>query len=484
MSLTQPPAVPADSPSQLGRSMRRMGALLITLSGITPAASVFVMGQDVIQQAGSGAVICFVAAALLGLATAYVYAEVGSAFPLTGGEYPILSHTLGPSWGLQVLGLNLFGGALAQAVFALGLADYLKVAFPVVQPLPTALAVTGFTTLVTLLNIRLNAIVTGLFLLVELGALGVMTALGFGQPHQALGGVLLHPMAATASGLAPTPLTAIGLGAAAAIFVFNGYGGAISFGEEMYEARTRLPWVVFWSLGVAVVAEMAPVVAVMVGMADPVRVLGSDKPLAVFLITSGGPLIEKAVSLGVAISIVNAMIAVGLINSRQLYCSGRDGVWPAPISRAFAAVHPRFHSPWIATLVMGAANAACCFVGMNLLVMLTSTGIVLIYAGVSVAVMAGRRTGSTREACYRMPLYPLAPVAALVALAAVVVANLMDPQVGRPSLLANLAVMAGFAAYYTFYLKRRGGWVLRGADGLPLEVLESEDLAAQANATI
>jgi amino acid transporter len=477
-------AAAADTPSQLGRSMRRLGTLLITISGITPAASVFVMGQDVIHQAGSGAVLCFVAAALLGVATAYVYAELGSAFPLTGGEYSILSRTLGPSWGLMVLGLNLFGGALTQAVFALGLADYLKVAFPTVAPVPTALAVTAFTTVVTLLNIRVNAVVTGLFLVVELGALGVMTGLGFAHPHQPISGALLHPVAATAAGLAPTPLTAIGLGAAAAIFVFNGYGGAIFFGEEMYEARTKLPWVVFWSLGVAVVAETAPVLAVMVGMADPAQVLGSDRPLPMFLAAAGGPIVEKAVSLAVAVSIVNAMIAVGLINARQLFCSGRDGVWPLPVSRALAQVHPRFHSPWIATLVMGVATAACCFVGLDLLVMLTSSGIVLIYAGVSVAVIAGRRTGSTGEACYRMPLYPFAPLAALVALAAVVVANVLDPDVGRPSLIANLVVMALFAAYYALYLRRRGGWVLRGADGLPLEALEAEGLAAQANATI
>ena len=71
----------------LTRSMRRVGALFITLSGITPAASVFIMGQQVVQQAGSGAVLCFAAAALLGITTAFVYAELSSAFPLTGGEY-------------------------------------------------------------------------------------------------------------------------------------------------------------------------------------------------------------------------------------------------------------------------------------------------------------------------------------------------------------------------------------------------------------
>jgi L-asparagine transporter-like permease len=108
--------------------------------------------------------------------------------------------------------------------------------------------------------------------------------------------------------------------------------------------------------------------------------------------------------------------------------------------------------------------------------MLTSTGIVVIYAGVSVAVIVGRLNGSTAPGHYRMPLYPLAPVLSLVALAAVVVANLIDPEVGRPSLIANIAVMALCALYYVLYLRRRGGWQLRGADGLPLEALEAEGL--------
>jgi amino acid transporter len=141
-----------------------------------------------------------------------------------------------------------------------------------------------------------------------------------------------------------------------------------------------------------------------------------------------------------------------------------------------AAVHPRFHSPWIATLVMGALTAACCLLPIGLLVMLTGTGLAVIYAGVCLAVIAGRRNGSTAVAHYRMRLYPLWPAASLAALAGVVAASLLDPDLGRPSLIANGAVMAISAAYYLLYLRRRGGWTLRGADGTPLEALEAEGL--------
>jgi hypothetical protein len=66
-----------------------------------------------------------------------------------------------------------------------------------------------------------------------------------------------------------------------------------------------------------------------------------------------------------------------------------------------------------------------------------------------------------------------------VGLAGVVAANIADPTDGQPSLIANLAVMAACALYYFAYLRRRGGWQLRGADGKPLDALEAEGLGNQ-----
>ncbi len=447
------------------RSMHRLGTLLITLSGITPAASVFIMGSDVIRQAGTGAVICFAAAAVLGLTTAYVYAELSSAFPLTGGEYSMIGHALGPSYGFMALGLNIFGGALGQAVTALGLAEYLGVVVANLPPLPVALVATAIVTVISILNVRVNAVITGVFLLVELAALGVLVALGLLHPERGLDAVALHPVMLAGLHLAPTSWVSIGLASAAAIYAYNGYGGAVFFGEEMFEARTRLHWVVFWSLGIAVVAEFAPILAAMLGAADLKAVLGAETPLAAFIAAAGGPWLAKAVSLGVAFAIINAMIAIALINARQLYASGRDRVWPGVVNRAVTALHPRFNSPWIASLVMGAATAAACLLNLDMLVMLTGTGVVVVYAGVSAAAIAGRVNGSTDHGAYRMPLFPLAPVISLAALAAVVAADLFDAEVGRPSLIANLAVMALSAGYYWLVLRRRGDWALRGEGG-------------------
>lgn len=455
----------------LKQSLNRLGTLLITLSGVTPAASVFIMGQSVIHQAGTGALWCFLAAGLLGLTTAYVYAELSSAFPLTGGEYSMIGATMGPMWGFMALGLNLVGGGLGQAVTALGLAEYLNVVVPGAPALPIALAATAAVTVLSVLHVRTNAWITGVFLAVELAALLLLAGLGVLHPHRGLDAVLLNPQMLDATGaLGPTPLTAMGLATAGAIYAFNGYGGAVFFGEEMFEARKRLAWVIFWALGIAAIAELGPIAAFATGAGDLIAVLAADNPLPTFVLATGGASLSRAVSLGVAFAIVNAMIAIALINARQLYASARDGVWPTIWNRALASVHPRFGSPWISALVMGAATAAFCLIKLDFLIMLTANGFVLIYAGVSIAALGGRRTGSTASGDYRMPLFPLAPILSLVALAAVAAADLADGDSGRPSLIANLAVMALFAAYYGLYLRRRGGWTLRGADDEALKV--------------
>ena len=76
---------PQHAPRVLQRSMRITGTLLLTLSSVTPASSVFVFVPTVIQEAGSGAFLSMIAAALLSFPIAFVYAELASAFPIAGG---------------------------------------------------------------------------------------------------------------------------------------------------------------------------------------------------------------------------------------------------------------------------------------------------------------------------------------------------------------------------------------------------------------
>jgi amino acid transporter len=451
----------ADAPFE--RSMGGFGALMITLSGLSPTIGVFVVGADVIHQAGTGAALCFAAAALLGVAMALVYAELVSAFPETGAEYTIITRTIGPALGFAALGLNLVNFTVAQALSGLGVADYLEGVLPGVSQLAVALVLVAGVTVLAVLNVRFNAILTGIFLVLEVGSLATLSWLGFSHPHRGLAEVVLHPVAVASGGrLATASLAVMGAAASAAVYAFDGYGGVCSLGEEVREAPRKVAGVVFWSLGLAIVFQMTPVLAVMVGAPDVRALVTSAQPLPDFILATGGPVMARVLSIGVAIAIFNAMLALSLLAARQLYATGRDRLWPALMNRALTRLHPRFRSPWVAALTMGGVSLAWCLAPLDFLVTVIATVTVATYVGLCVAVIAGRRTRSTSGGVYRMPLYPLAPLLGLAALGGVIFVSWSDPHEGRPGLVATALVIAVSLLVYGGLRLTGSRWADRG----------------------
>jgi amino acid transporter len=102
-----------------------------------------------------------------------------------------------------------------------------------------------------------------------------------------------------------------------------------------------------------------------------------DGMFSAFVADRGGPTMSAVISLCIALAIINCNIAFVVLVARLLFSTGRDKVWPAPVNRALLLIHPRFGSPWVATLACGVLAAAFCFVPLELLEVLTGTTIVV-----------------------------------------------------------------------------------------------------------
>ena len=416
--------------------MGPVGTLFITVSVLSPSIAVFIVGSDVIRQVGTGVLLCFAAAALFGVAMSCVYGELGSDFPGSGGEYTILGRVLGPNWGKGVLGLNLLGFSISLALSGFGVATYLGAVVPGLPARPLAALMVVATSLIAVLHIQVGAVVTGGFLLVELLALVVLTVLGVRHAHQPLS-VLLHPVVSVVSGGLTTPaLAALGASTAAGIYAFNGYGAAIFFGEDMRDASRTMAPVVLLALAAGVVLVMPPIAAVVLGAPDLRALSSAAAPVSAFIEQVGGRNLARLMSLGVALAVFNTMIAIALMAGRQLYATGRDGLWPGPVSRALAATHTNWGSPWVATLVMGGCGLSGCLLDPHVLVLILGNSNVVTYSGLCLAVLHGRRTGVSGRA-WRMPVYPAPPLLGLLFLLVVVILDLFDPA-GREGLLATI----------------------------------------------
>ena len=465
---TGAPVAPSTSEQQpsrpmLRRGLRVLGTLLITLSATTPASSVFIISPGVVAQAGSGAFWSFVLAGVVGIFMAFVYAELASAYPLSGGEYAIVGRTLGRLPGFVTLGLLVITQVLIVAVIALGVGTYLSVVFPNLNAPLVAALTTVVATVLAVFDVKLNAWVTGIFLAIEMIALIVVTVLGVVHPARPFTDLLIHPVVPTsgpATGAASIGL--IGAATAVAIFSYNGYGSAVYFGEETKDAHRGIARAVLWALGITVIAELAPVTAVLWGAPSLSKLFAAPNMMAYFITSRGGSWLNTAISLAVALAILNAVLAIILITARMVFSTGRDAAWPGAVSRALATIHPRFATPWVATVAVGVVGAALCFADEQFLLVTTATTIVAVYALLCLSSVNGRRNGSTAHARYRMPLFPVAPILALIALGYVVYENALDPKVGRPSLDVTVGIAVISIAYYLFVLRRRGTWELRG----------------------
>lgn len=447
-------------PRPLRRCLGVAGVFFLTLSVATPASSVFVIVPGMFQVAGTGALWALLLAGVVCVATAFIYAELSSAWPAAGGEYVMVAHTLGPLAGFVMLGVNVFNNLLFPPVAALGVSAVAAAVLPGLPQVPVAVAVAvmALATLFGLLNIRVGARVTGVFLAIEVLALAAVVALGFAGAARPAAELLLHPVMPVGDALAPASAASIGLATSIAIFALNGYGAAVYFGEEMHEAPRLIARAILLALVATLLLEGLPILAGLIGAQDLRDFLRADDPFGGLVAARGGAGAGGWVAIGVVVAIVNAIIASILATARFFYATARDRVWGRPLDPWLAAVHPRLDSPVLGTLLIGAVGIAACFLPLRFLLVLSGAGLVAIYAGIALAAVAGRRSGATAHGRYRMPLYPLAPIVTLLALGYVAWTSWLDVTEGRPGLIVTAGQIALSALYYLLVLRRRGPW--------------------------
>ena len=251
-------------------------------------------------------------------------------------------------------------------------------------------------------------------------------------------------------GLTATPLAVVGLALLSGVWVTGGAGYALYFAEEM-KAPRKVGRAVAWTGAAAAVVTATPIILTVTSAPDLRAFLSAPTPTAAFLAQVGGRTISAVVGLGVVAALFNSLIASVMSYARSFYCSGRDKLWPAPVNRMLSGLHPRFRSPWTATIVVAVLAMATSLLGARAILILIS-GDVSANILMAVGVMIARPRGQTGT-WFRAPLHPLIPVLSLAYGIFAVVMDWLDPDAGRPStiLLCSLFLLGLF--YYRFNLR-------------------------------
>jgi amino acid transporter len=247
-----------------------------------------------------------------------------------------------------------------------------------------------------------------------------------------------------------------------ALLMYAGFANPVYFAEETIGSGRQLGRAILVSLAAVVATQLVPLGAVIIGAGSLQGLMTASSPISAFVEERGGQGLSAAMSLGVALAIVNALVVWINVWARIVFASARDRSWPDAVDRLLGTVHAHFGTPVPATVAIGAAAVAASFLPFDWLVRATAGVGIVPMALVGVSAIQVRRLEHPVGSDYRMPAWPLPPLALIL----FAVGWLYQSSKDTPSsVAATLAItVVGVVYYYGFiHPRREERWTLPAA---------------------
>jgi APA family basic amino acid/polyamine antiporter len=481
-----------------GELKRTLGALNLVLLGIgcIIGTGIFVLtGHAAAQWAGPSIMISFVITGLLCAFVALNYAELASALPVSGSAYSYSYASMGEivAWIMGVLLLLEYG--LAASTVAVGWSGYLRSfladlhimippeltaapgetvkdvagnVMPHVHALFNLPAVIGIAAVTALLVVGVSesATVNNVIVAIKLTVVVAFIGIGAFYVHPALWSPLIPaqvpaPPAGTPTDLghqiwqalvdvvtnAKTSRYGIGgmiHGAAVIFFAYIGFEAVSTAGAESKNPAKDMPIGIIGALAICTVLYIATC-AVLVGIV-PYQSLDNAAPIATAVDQIGIKWFAILVKIGAIAGLSSVMLVLLYGQTRIFYTMSHDGLLPSQL----AAVHKKFRTPWINTIIVGiAAAGAAGFMSLDALSDLTNVGTLAAFAIVCATVMYLRITHPDMPRPFKTPLFPIVPILGVVMCLFLLMSLMMVPQTRNFFLIY---VAAGIAIYFVYGL--------------------------------
>ena len=194
----------------------------------------------------------------------------------------------------------------------------------------------------------------------------------------------------------------------------NGYDAAISFAEETKGSTRNVGKAVLLSCLVGVGLELAAFLGAAFGAPD-LRSLATSTPLTYVVEQRWGHVATTVLTVGRSSHSSMPAWRSRFSSRGCFWASGRDGIWPSPVSNALQKLLPSTDAPWVATLVVGTCATILCFAS-NIVAVVTFVSVltISIYVFVGVTTIVSRQRDKGAHRAFRLPLYPLPPVLAIL----------------------------------------------------------------------
>jgi len=369
------PVAPAETPAAtskptLIRGLGLLDSVLLLVSGII-GSSIFLTAKDIATPLPQPVLflLVWVVGAVISLFGCVAFAELGSMFPDSGGQYIYLREAYGDLVAF-LYGWMLFAVANGGTIAALSVASaaYTGRVFPVVSQEHVILSVGSvvFTrahvlalllivvlTCVNVFGLRWGALLQNVSTWTKFTAmaafvvLGIVIGKGDWSHFQARG-------ASLTMGLAPGPLiSALGVGLIAVFWAYDGWVYITWVSGEVKEPRRNVPRAMV--LGVLAVAAIYLAMNVTYMYALPLSEIAQHETIAhaaAAALFSPGAAVW--LSLMIAVSCFSAAATCTLTGARVYLAMAQDGVF----FKRMAVIHPRWRTPAFSLIGQGIVAAA------------------------------------------------------------------------------------------------------------------------------
>ncbi len=209
---------------------------------------------------------------------------------------------------------------------------------------------------------------------------------------------------------APMGFSGIGAGAAYIFFAYIGFDAVSTTAQEAKNPQRDLPIGIIVSLLVCTVLYIL-VAGVLTGMV-PWQEVNIEAPIARAFLDRGLTTASHVITLGALAGLTSVMLVMLLGQTRVLYSMAKDGLLP---KKFFAAVHPKFRTPYKNTIAVGILAAIVGSVTpIDDIGKMVNIGTLLAFVIVCIAVMVLRNTNPDQPRPFRTPLVPFVPVMGIV----------------------------------------------------------------------
>ena len=449
------------SESGLVRSLSLKDSVMIGVASMIGGA-IFVLVGPGMAQAGAALMIAFLLNGVITIFTALTYAELGSAFPATGGGYKWVRAGL-PRPNAYLSGwMAWFGHTIAGSLYAVAFGSFFAhllrtsgvIGDDIAIPIDKIFAVIAIIIFI-FVNVRGSSDtgkVGNAITFTQLAIIGILIAAAIGAM------MFANPnWSDNYTDFLPSGVAGLALAMGLTFIAFEGYEIISQAGDEIKNPKRNIPRAILISLGIVISIYIVFTFVFIGGLNESVigmpawEFIGSFGELGIIEAADQflpyGALIVLA---GGLVSTLSALNATTFAASRVSFAMGVQYNLP----HIFSKIHPKYHTPFVATIISGVIMLILAIsMDLTAIAFAASVMFLFLFTQVNLASITIRRLyASTVEYGFKTPLFPLIPILGILTAAGLSIYLLFTHP--ESWIIAIIWIIIGFVIY-KFYTSKK-----------------------------